>query len=230
MARVCLAIRMASRAQSYVWWIAAAALPFPGSWLSAVVADLGWFVSVDPKIGPRAAGVEAVWEWLRSADKGAIRLLHQAAQQSSANTALWAVSRAQREMAETFECDACSAAFSSRQGLAVHKYKVHAKQRAARQYLDTDFCPACLLCFSARERVVAHMHEKSPKCLEYLLRTFPQLPAETVVRLDSLERDRLRPHRRSGRRRVWASTPVFRLIGPLSNSGISSVGRRHHAF
>lgn len=103
---------------------------------------------------------------------------------------------------------------------------IHGSMRAARHHLDVGFCPVCLLHFSSPERVVANLHEKAQRCLRFVLEHFPRLHPDDVRVLDTAERDRLRLHRRPGRRRGWT---VSRLHGPLPDTGLVEFGRRHHA-
>ena len=69
--------------------------------------------------------------------------------------------------------------------------------------------------FHERDRLVQHFERASPSCRQLLVENFPELMPEIVDKLDAEAADQVRTLKSSGKHRVHASLPSFRIPGPL---------------
>ena len=216
LARVTLAVRVASRAPAALQALLCQARPCPRSWLRALEEDLVWFAGLggdDQRL--RAQAFPLWWAAFRRELQAYRRAFLAAARsQPARQTQIWATSAAERELVEQHPCGQCGKVFATRQALAVHGFQAHGGSTAARWHARTTFCPVCLLEFHTRDRVITHFSQSSV-CRMNLLLNHPRLGAEEFEALQTHAAEQVRALRASGRARCYAAVPCLRLQGPL---------------
>jgi hypothetical protein len=216
LARVLLAVRVASRAPPFVSQLLCRAAAAPSSWLRALEVDLEIFgraCADDPALAHRP--LDHWWSLFRAEPHACRRrFARAAASEAMSHVCVWARTRAERELTEEHRCGECGSAFRSRQALAVHAYILHGRRSEVRRSLSTTFCPICLLEFHTRERAVKHL-DSTAVCRANLLLMHPALDDECFRALESASADVIRELRAAGRSRSFASLPCVRLAGPL---------------
>ena len=216
LARVTLAVRVASRAPAALQALLCQARPCPRSWLRALEEDLVWFAGLggdDQRL--RAQAFPLWWAAFRRESQAYRRAFLAAARSEPARqTQIWATSAAERELVEQHPCGQCGKVFATRQALAVHGFQAHGGSTAARWHARTTFCPVCLLEFHTRDRVITHFSQSSV-CRMNLLLNHPRLGAEEFEALQTHAAEQVRALRASGRARCYAAVPCLRLQGPL---------------
>ena len=106
------------------------------SWMRAVQNDLAWLT-----ISTHAATCKgwSINHWITYAidePKGFRQLVYRFCHSSFANLDIhWAVTKSLRQIGQSWSCPECRKEFSSKQGLAVHKYKIHGVKRLERIYI-----------------------------------------------------------------------------------------------
>ena len=216
LARVTLAVRVASLAPAAVQALLCQARPCPRSWLRALEEDLVWFAGLgvdDQKL--RAQALPLWWAAFRREPFAYRRAFLVAARSGAARrTQVWATSAAERELVEQHPCGQCGKTFATRQAFAVHDFRAHGTSTAVRWHVSTTFCPVCLLEFHTRDRVIAHFRMSSV-CRMNLLLNHPRLSVEEFEALQTRAAEKVRALRASGRARCYAAMPCYRLQGPL---------------
>jgi len=187
------------------------------SWVKALQDDLSFVVRCSEKLGRLTLITIAEWaQWILTNPMRAKKMFHAALHTDEANRPeVWGVSKKLREIDIASPCDLCSCVFSSRQALAVHKYRKHGWRHPARLFARGTHCSVCLLEFWHRHRLLAHLMDKAPTCLANLQIRGSPLPVPQADALDMEARVQNRELKRSGRRRGWAGKPCVRLQGPL---------------
>jgi len=126
----------------------------------------------------------------------------------------WATTKTLTSLGCIFECHVCDKKFSSKQSLALHKYKAHGLKSIERRYINTTHCPVCLLEMWTRERVINHV-KKSNVCSVNLLLRPPILSIEQADEMDVLELGEFKALKAKGLRRHAALKPCMQASGPL---------------
>ena len=216
LARVTLAVRVASKAPAAMQTLLCLARPCARSWLRAVSDDLVWFSRVGG--ADRRLGAKTLPQWWAAFREEPLAFrkafLAVARSDGARRTEVWAVTSAERELVERHVCEECERAFATKQALAVHRFKVHEGHAPARWHVSTTHCPVCLLEFHTRDRVVAHF-DKSAVCKCNLLLGHPRLSEEEFAELQTHAAEQVRTLRAGGRSRCFAVLPCVRLQGPL---------------
>ena len=186
------------------------------SWIHALEDDF----NVLSRVSPKHAGMTGSADWFAAFRRSPHQMrkgIKEACLLPEANR-LAASARGPSEVffGAPWVCDACGKRTGSKQALAVHAFRKHGFVRKARFYADQDaVCHICLLKFGCRGRLIEHLANASPKCMDALLRMFKPLPDDVVAALDASDRATARELVHTGRRRVVATMPCFRLPGPL---------------
>jgi len=216
LARVTLAVRVASKAPVELQHLLCLAYPAPHSWLRAVGDDLEWFARVGRDHQRLGAKTLSQW-WAAFREQPLVyrkAFLEVARSGVARRTSSWATTAAERELVESAACDECEKAFATKQALAVHGFNVHGSHAAARWHVSTTHCPVCLLEFHTRDRVIAHFY-KSAVCNFNLVLSHPRLSEEEFAEVQSRAAEQVRALRAAGRPRCFAALPCVRLQGPL---------------
>ena len=124
-------------------------------------------------------------------------------------SAVWAVSRAQRVLGESVQCELCFKFFDSKQHLSVHVFKFHGLGRQYRCHINTTQCFACVTEFATRERLLNHLGLPiCTPCPLKMKKSFSRLKVKPVSKQLALKRRGLRRH--------TATTCAVRAEGPMN--------------
>ncbi len=144
------------------------------SWLDCVTADLR-------RTAARSCGMESMQgaslaEWVTLlARPDAKKAMHKAFKEPLLRERVaWdvrsesmsgnALDGAGAAFCELLSCAACSAAFASRQALAVHMAVKHGQKMEFGKYIETTWCPCCLVMYASRIKCIDHLAEKGAMC------------------------------------------------------------------
>eukprot|EP00438_Fugacium_kawagutii_P015216 Skav228710 [mRNA] locus=scaffold3960:153821:158698:- [translate_table: standard] len=79
-----------------------------------------------------------------------------------------------------FQCDDCSATFSTYKALCTHVFKQHGDGNIAHQYAAGNCCRSCLKVYHSRTQLVHHLQYFRTGCLLHLIMTVPPLSLEAL--------------------------------------------------
>jgi hypothetical protein len=236
--RIFLLIRVLCKAPRFVFHALVFTSGREGSWLHSVLADLRW-LTIDPSFEQNVETTLSQWvEYIFANPKSFRKKVVKFSKTPIANISTrWPADIEQKDMSTAHSCDLCAMVFSTKQGLAVHKFKIHNVKSIFRQYIDTTYCTVCLNEFWTRERAVCHL-TKSKTCWHNLrLRhnNGPPFSSTEAHQLDEAESDKNRILYSTGKRRHFVCNNVMQSFGPLmpvmaicpSDHHVLGVGHSH---
>ena len=118
----------------------------------------------------------------------------------------------------SFKCELCNdpqPAFASSKALAQHQRIKHKMRSVLRLRVDdSGVCPCCHNVYHTRYRVLAHLQNpKKPACKDFVLNSgeVPILSAETVRKLDEMDKIAIREARKKGHTHPKVTKPARRV-------------------
>ena len=187
------------------------------SWLAGVREDLVTAVRHSSSVASISAIGMSEWSRyvLARGCKGKVPIVKSLSSDAANSQSAWAFSKKLLGAGVIFRCDDCAGVFTSKQGLAVHRYRKHGWRHDAHLLVDVTHCPVCMVEFWHRSRILAHLMDKSLVCLNNLRLRVTRLPRELADELDAISKREVKAWKASGKHKAWASVPCVRLSGPI---------------
>jgi len=116
----------------------------------------------------------------------------------------------------SFDCNVCSASFSTFQKLSLHSFKAHGTKSIWRHFVsESHTCEVCLVHFHSRERLLNHIRYRSRICKFNMQIRGPLYGEERAAQLDAEAAKTHVSLYSQGSRSHAAPIAAFRIEGPL---------------